>query len=131
MYGYEALAVNTYHPDKLPPLPEWEDQSVQVAYEVLCDLAEPPDGEHWEGFVARRIVAALRNAEQAQVLRAMADLRRQSEEMYRLQKDVKRYRWLRKAGAWESEIGMDCLSAKPEEFDKAVDAAIRAGDKAD
>ena len=46
------------------PLPEWEDPSVQAAYEVLCDLAEPPDGEHWEGFVARRIVAALRDLEQ-------------------------------------------------------------------
>ena len=26
MYGYEALAMNTYHPDKLPPLPEAADK---------------------------------------------------------------------------------------------------------
>jgi len=32
---------------------------VQVVYEILCDLTPPPDGEHWEGFAATRIVAAL------------------------------------------------------------------------
>jgi hypothetical protein len=38
--------------------------------------------------------------------------------------DAERYRWLRTAGAWESEIGMDVLSEQPELFDAAVDARI-------
>ena len=40
------------------------------------------------------------------------------------QKDAERYRWLRTAGAWESEIGMDELSKTPEKFDAAVDKAM-------
>ena len=40
---------------------EWDDPDVQIVYELLCDTAEtPPEGEHYEGWVARRIVAALR-----------------------------------------------------------------------
>jgi len=42
------------------------------------------------------------------------------------EKDAQRYRWLRTAGAWESEIGMDILCEKPESFDAAIDAAIDA-----
>jgi len=38
--------------------------------------------------------------------------------------DAFRYRWLREAGAWESEIGMDELSKDPKAFDAAVDRAI-------
>lgn len=37
----------------------FDDPVVQVVYRLLCDDAQPPEGEHWEGFVARRIVAAL------------------------------------------------------------------------
>lgn len=41
-------------------LPEFDDARVQRVYEVLIDGGAPPDpAEHWEGFVARRIVAAL------------------------------------------------------------------------
>jgi hypothetical protein len=40
-------------------LAEWEDQRVQLVYELLCDQVAPPAEEHWEGFSARRIVAAL------------------------------------------------------------------------
>ena len=40
--------------------------------------------------------------------------------------DAERYRWLRTAGAWESEIGMDALSENPDKFDAAVDAARSA-----
>lgn len=40
-------------------LPDFEDPRVQVVYKLLCDLTEPPGDEHWEGFVARRIVAAI------------------------------------------------------------------------
>jgi hypothetical protein len=42
-----------------------------------------------------------------------------------IRKNVERYRWIRKAGAWESEIGMDALSEDPEKFDAAVDEAMR------
>lgn len=43
-----------------------------------------------------------------------------------LRKDAERYRWLRTAGAWESEVGMGILSEEPEKFDAAVDAAMLA-----
>lgn len=41
---------------------EWEDPQVKAVYELLCDQTQPPADEHWEGFAARRIVAALRSA---------------------------------------------------------------------
>lgn len=37
----------------------FEDSRVQAVYDLLCDETPPPKGEHWEGFAARRIVAAL------------------------------------------------------------------------
>lgn len=37
----------------------WDDARVQTVYRLLCDDTQPPENEHWEGFVARRIVAAL------------------------------------------------------------------------
>jgi hypothetical protein len=41
-------------------LPAWEDTRVQIAYELLCSDKMPPNPEeHWEGYAARRIVAAL------------------------------------------------------------------------
>lgn len=43
-------------------LPAWEDPRVQIVYEALCDqsLHEPPNREeHWEGWLARNIVARL------------------------------------------------------------------------
>ena len=46
------------------------------------------------------------------------------EEVESIRKDAERYRWLRTAGAWESEIGMDVLSQSPDLFDAAVDAAM-------
>lgn len=53
-----------------------------------------------------------------------ARLARQLErENAELRKDAERYRWIRTAGAWESEIGMQILSENPEKFDLAVDAA--------
>jgi hypothetical protein len=41
-------------------LPSFDDPEVQIVYRLLCDYTPPPDGQHWEGFDARRIVAALR-----------------------------------------------------------------------
>jgi Lar family restriction alleviation protein len=40
-------------------LPDFNDDRVKTVYELLCAMDTPPAGEHWEGFVARRIVAAL------------------------------------------------------------------------
>ena len=45
------------------------------------------------------------------------------------ERDAKRYRWLRTAGAWESETGLDILSEKPATFDEAVDDEMRAAMK--
>ena len=45
------------------------------------------------------------------------------------EKDAERYRWLRTAGAWESEVAMDILSNAPEKFDAAVDFNIAAEGK--
>lgn len=44
-------------------MPDWEDARVQIVYGMLADM-EPhlegkPDNEHWEGWMARKIVAAL------------------------------------------------------------------------
>ena len=41
------------------PVAPFDDPKVQAVYAILCDDAEPPKGEHWEGFAARRIVDAL------------------------------------------------------------------------
>jgi hypothetical protein len=41
-------------------LPPWEDPEVQLVYEQLCEVGEPPGGDHWEGWVARHIVYARR-----------------------------------------------------------------------
>lgn len=49
------------------------------------------------------------------------------------EQDARRYRWLRTAGAWESEsqldmlcflVGNDGLTENPETFDEAIDAAM-------
>ena len=41
-------------------LPDFNDPLVQAALAVLNDTeTSPPEGEHWEGFSARRIVAAV------------------------------------------------------------------------
>ena len=47
--------------EKKPPKPAvaFDNPLVQRVYEVLTDERNPPDGEHWEGFVARRIVETL------------------------------------------------------------------------
>lgn len=40
---------------------EWAaDPQVQLVYEILCDTTELPVERHWEGWVAERIVLALR-----------------------------------------------------------------------
>jgi hypothetical protein len=63
---------------------------------------------------------------QSRAREAAAELRRLSAENDALRADAERYRWLRTAGAWESEIGLDALSKSPEKFDAAIDAVIEA-----
>lgn len=42
------------------PAAEWADPRVQIVYEILANSEdEPPPGQHWEGWAARRIVDAL------------------------------------------------------------------------
>ena len=43
-----------------------------------------------------------------------------------LRVDAERYRWLRAAGAWESEVCLTILSEDPAEFDAAVDRARKS-----
>ena len=45
-------------------LPPFEDPRVQVVYELLADPDNCPPNidEHWEGYLARRIVQALYDA---------------------------------------------------------------------
>lgn len=41
-------------------LPDWEDERVQIVYRVMCEDKMPPNPEeHWEGYLSRRIIAAL------------------------------------------------------------------------
>ena len=46
------------------PVAKFDDPKVQLVYEILCSDEAPPKGEHWEGFMARRIVDALAHPEQ-------------------------------------------------------------------
>ena len=49
------------------PKTPWEDSRVQKVYNILCadddQLADKPEEEHWEGFLARLIVDALSSSE--------------------------------------------------------------------
>ena len=57
--------VNTA-PQAAQDVPEtnFGNMQVQAVYALLCDPNEqPPEGEHWEGFMARRIVSVLRSAQ--------------------------------------------------------------------
>jgi hypothetical protein len=42
-----------------PPVAQFDNPRVQTVYEILCGHDDPPMGEHWEGWVSRRIVDAL------------------------------------------------------------------------
>ena len=46
------------------PETNFGNMQVQAVYALLCDPNEqPPEGEHWEGFMACRIVSVLRSAQ--------------------------------------------------------------------
>lgn len=53
------VAKRTYLFKDSDPRAQWEDPDVQLVYDILCEGETPPEGEHWEGFTARRIVDAL------------------------------------------------------------------------
>jgi hypothetical protein len=50
------LEAQVSQPKAETPKVSFEDQRVQEVYAILCSEEVPPKGEHWEGFVARRIV---------------------------------------------------------------------------
>jgi hypothetical protein len=61
-----VAVVATPQPPTQPPaqgdalMPAFDDPRVQIVYELLCSEEAPPNKqEHWEGWVARKIVAAL------------------------------------------------------------------------
>ena len=39
----------------------------KIIYDILCSDEQPPEGQHWEGFVTNKIVAALAQPEQEPV----------------------------------------------------------------
>lgn len=47
------------------------------------------------------------------------------DEFVAYKRDAERYRWVRTAGAFESESGLDVLSENPEKYDAAVDENIK------
>ena len=57
---YAQLAALPPDQPELTRMAEWEDQRVQKVYELLCLKEIPGDeNEHWEGRLARLIVASL------------------------------------------------------------------------
>ncbi|AET91056.1 hypothetical protein BYI23_B004490 [Burkholderia sp. YI23] len=62
------------------PVAKFDDPRVQTVYELICDGQEPPKGEHWDGFVARRIVDALFATTPAS---SVADLESVQQEYYK------------------------------------------------
>jgi hypothetical protein len=56
-----------------PDAPEFDDDRVRIVYELLCSSDAPPPSEHWEGWTARRIVAALCPTPDAELQRRKAE----------------------------------------------------------
>lgn len=55
------VAMYGHVPAVLPVvLPDFVDPMVQTVYNIMCNETAPPPGQHWEGWQARNIVAALR-----------------------------------------------------------------------
>jgi hypothetical protein len=47
---------------ELPEPEEFTDKE-KIVYDILCSDETPPNGQHWEGFVAQKIVEALAQPE--------------------------------------------------------------------
>ena len=45
----------------------------KIVYDILCSEEQPPEGQHWEGFVASKIAAALAQPEPEPVAWMRAD----------------------------------------------------------
>ena len=39
------------------------DKQEKIIYDIVCTDEQPPEGQHWEGFVTNKIVAALAQPE--------------------------------------------------------------------
>ncbi|MBB6578975.1 hypothetical protein HNP33_003080 [Comamonas odontotermitis] len=89
------------------PTSHFDDPRVQAVYNILCSGEVPPNGEHWEGFIARRIVDALSapTAPQAQPADAL---------------DAQRYRYLREGWTYDYRFKVG------DGLDEAIDAAMAA-----
>ena len=60
-------------PAQPEPAAQWDDPRVQRVYELLCSDEAPPKEQHWEGWLARRIVDALAASPAAQPWTPVAD----------------------------------------------------------
>ena len=112
-------------------LPPFDDANVQTVYGLLCSTEAPPAGEHWEGWLARKIIAALPPFLGAPIAPEHAEeLDRLSDEAVRRfhqdQQDAARYRWLRAVGGKTWTVLETGQSAIGDLYDSAVDAAIDA-----
>ncbi len=77
-------------------LAEWEDPRVQIVYRLLVDDTAPPNSEeHWEGWVARRVVAALAQEPAMLDVQQFAYPQPKSPPAAAAEGDAQRYRWLR------------------------------------
>ena len=56
-HGWKLRAARA--PADSVPVARFDDPKVQAVYAILCSDVQPPEGEHWEGFAARRTVDAL------------------------------------------------------------------------
>lgn len=63
MHRQCAAAIATLDAELAKPeakqLAQFESPEVQAVYEILCNEGPSDPAEHWEGFIARRIVHAL------------------------------------------------------------------------
>jgi hypothetical protein len=57
-------------------LAEWENEDVQSVYHLICDVNDAPKHpeEHWEGWLARRIVARVVHPYNARIRELEAEL---------------------------------------------------------
>lgn len=91
------------------PNVEFEDPRVQLVYGIICGGHEPPEGEHWDGYVSRLIVDALQSQDR---------------------EDAERYRWLRDSDGLHDlpyeDHGLGPEFPSGEALDAAIDHARRA-----
>ena len=108
MTGFEskrAMAANKLQ-EPAQPVADWDSPQVRIVYEILIDGETPPNpDEHWEGFVAQKIVAALAQPAQEPVA---FDAFLESEDFYNL---MQTYRHFQTDAAKPFEVVKDALRA--------------------